>query len=111
MSGLGNYILLGKYGGKWQLRSLFPQIMIPGKEGAGAQISKRKKRIFHKAWAGGGFRMDPGGVIWKVTWSESLNGCELGASDGVFLGNFQLDPGSEIWKGFWLGNFKWTLDW
>ena len=38
------------------------------------------------------FRMDPRWVIWKEFWSEIMNVCELGESDGVFLGNFQLDP-------------------
>ena len=58
--------------------------------------------------------MDPGWVIWKVTWSEITNRCEIGASDGVFLGKFQLDPGSEMWRGFnrensngpWLGDLE-----
>ena len=48
--------------------------------------------------------MYPSLVICKVTWSEGLNGCDLGVSDRLFLGNFQLDPGSEIWKYFWLVN-------
>ena len=60
---------------------------------------------------GGKCRMDPGCVIWKVTWSEIPNGCELGASDGVLLGNFQLNTGSEMWAGFWSVNFEWTLAW
>ena len=42
--------------------------------------------------------MDPGLVIWKGTWLEDLNGCEFGASGGVFLGDFQLDPKSVMWK-------------
>ena len=41
-------------------------------------------------------------MIWKGTLSEILNGCELSASDGIFLGNFQLEPNSEMWKEFWL---------
>ena len=45
--------------------------------------------------------MDPDLVIWEGTWSESLNGCERGTSDGFSLGDFQLDPDSEMWKAFW----------
>ena len=30
-----------------------------------------------------------------------VNGCELRASDGDFLGGFQMDPGLVIWKGTW----------
>ena len=56
-------------------------------------------------------QMDPGLVIWKVSWSESLNGCEHGASDGVFLGTFQLDPNSGMWKVFWSGNVEWDPAW
>ena len=55
--------------------------------------------------------MDPGLVIWKVTWLEGPNGCEIGAADGLFLGNFHLDPDSDMWKGFWSGNIEWTLAW
>ena len=55
--------------------------------------------------------MELGWMIWKVTWSESLNGCELRESYEVFLGNFQLDPGLYMWRGFWSADFKWTLDW
>ena len=46
--------------------------------------------------------MDPGLVIWKVTWSKITNGYEIEAPDGFFLGNFRLDPDSEMWKDFWL---------
>ena len=53
--------------------------------------------------------MDPGLVIWKVTWSKITNGYEIEAPDGFFLGNFQLDPDSEMWKGFWSRNIEWTL--
>ena len=45
--------------------------------------------------------MEPALVIWKGTWSEILNGCELRAAEGVFLVNSQLDPDSEMWKEFW----------
>ena len=44
--------------------------------------------------------MDPGLGICEGTWSESLNGCEGGVSDGVFLGYFKLQPDLEICKGF-----------
>ena len=55
--------------------------------------------------------MEPDLVIWKVNWSKMSNEYELGASDGVFLGNFQFDPDLEMWKGFWSVNIKWNLDW
>ena len=45
--------------------------------------------------------MDPGLVIWKDAWSENPNGCEFGASDGVFLGKLQLDPSLVMWKDVW----------
>ena len=44
--------------------------------------------------------MDPGLVIWKVTWSESPNGCELRASDGVFLGIFNWTLTRRCIRGF-----------
>ena len=44
--------------------------------------------------------MDPRLMLWKGIWLESPNGCELGVSDGVFLGTFQLEPDSEMWKYF-----------
>ena len=42
---------------------------------------------------------------------EGPNGCEIGAADGLFLGNFHLDPDSDMWKGFWSGIIDWTLAW
>ena len=41
----------------------------------------------------------------------NLNGCDLGASDGISLGSYQVDIGSIIWKGWVMGNIRWALAW
>ena len=53
---------------------------------------------------GGGGKMDPEWGIWKVTWLEMTNGCDIRALDRLFLRNFQSDSGSEMWMGFWSVN-------
>ena len=50
--------------------------------------------------------MGPGWVCWTVTWWESVNGCELGASYGVFPGNLQMDTGLAKWTVFWSENLN-----
>ena len=48
--------------------------------------------------------MGPGWVRWTVTWWESANGSELGASDGLFQVNLQMNPGLAKWILFWSRN-------
>ena len=40
--------------------------------------------------------------IWTGPRSEIPNGCEVGATNGVFVGNFQSDPVSLMWWDVWL---------
>ena len=50
--------------------------------------------------------MGPGWLRWTVTWCESANGSDLGASDGVLPGNLQMNPGLAKWTVFLVGKFS-----
>ena len=45
----------------------------------------------------GKYQTDPGLVIWMGPRSEITNGSEVGAHNGVCMGNFWSDPGSVMW--------------
>ena len=48
------------------------------------------------------YQTDPGLVIWTGPRSEIPNESEVGAPNGVFVGNFWSDPGSVMWWDVWL---------
>ena len=56
------------------------------------------------------YKMNRGLVIWKGTWSENRNGCELGRQM-EFPGRFSIGPQLGDGEGFLVRKSRWTLVW